>query len=211
MKLDNLSFRKLDQKWIAIDRKKDIKKINKILKRDFSYEPILGYVYISHEKGIVIRIVGHVTKENNQYFLEEEVLKNKLDIVYDEKINFHITFLLEDVTKNIKGTKEVENDIKVFYENNAIIDSRKEEILDDFRHEYFPDDLEILLTTKDDEEYLWGRIDAYSPKHKVIVCTLISDSIYNEEYKEGTQVFVKVEENNKDTILKIDKPTKGKE
>ncbi len=210
MKLDKLSFRELDRKWFAISRKKDIKKVNKVLKQRFSDEPILGYLYIDHDNGMIIRIAGHVIKEKNDYLLEDEVIKKELTIPYDEKINFDITFLPEDVTKNIKGSTQIEIECQKFYENEAIINSRKEEILDNFRHEYYPDDVELLLVTKEDEEFLWSRLEAYSPKHKVAVCTLLSDSVYNKEYKEGIQVFSKIEEEKKDVILKIDKPTKEK-
>ena len=208
VKLDRLSFRELDRKWIAIDRKKDIKKINKLLKEDFSYEPILGYIYIDHENGINIRIVGHVTKEKNQYYLENNIIEENLIIDYDEKINFEITFLPEEASHNIKGCDKVEEDIKKFYENEPIVTSREENILDNFRHEYFPDDVEASLVTEDDEEYLWCRLEAYSPKHQVAVCTLISSSIYDDNYKEGVQVFAKIETEEKENILKIDKLAK---
>lgn len=211
MQLDKLTFRELDQKWIAIDRKKDIKKINKRLKKKFSYEPIIGYIYIDHENGIGIRIGGHVIKENNHYSLEEEVVKEQLKIEYNEKINFHVTILNDDIASAIKGSTQIEIDCQKYYEDQAINDSRKEEILDEFRHEYYPDDLEVLLTTNKDEEFLWTRINAYSPKHKVAVCTLISDSLYNKDYKESLQVFAKIEEDGKNIILKLDKPIKQKE
>ena len=62
MNLNEVNFRELDRKWIIFDKSKDIKSIYKKLKIKKDINPVLAYVYISHDDGIQIKILGNVIK-----------------------------------------------------------------------------------------------------------------------------------------------------
>lgn len=204
MKLNKLTFRDVDQKWVAIDSKKDIKFISKKIKHEFEESPILGYMYIDHDKGIFIKIVGNVIKDFGKYYLEEDLIDIDTSIKITDHINFDVTILENNVIESIKFTDQIINQFNELYNKKAIVESRRIENIDDFRHDDYIDDVELLLTHKNKKsERIWGRIEDCSKENLVFVCTLLGSSKYNKNYKEGTMVLVKLEQDKKETNLKI--------
>jgi hypothetical protein len=199
-----MKFRELDRTWIAFDKKKEIKKIAKMLKFHYEDGILLGYSYISHEEGLKIKIAGFIVKEDQFYFLDSEILHKDLTISFHKKLNYHVVKVPEGVTDKIQDTKIIENDVANYYQKASLIEARKLENIDEFRDEVFIDDIEILLKNKKKEEYLWGRIEDCSTQNMIFVCSLLEDSKINPKYKKDTLVLVKMEGKKKDFELVID-------
>lgn len=204
MKISKYKFRDIDKKWILIDRPKDIKKIKKKNKIDLSLDPVLGIIYIDHDMGLTIRILGNIYKENSEYlFLDKFINENIINIRIDKKNDFNITILNDKVIEGINNTLAINKQIDVYYSKKAIIESRKMECLDIFRHKYFPDDIELYNKKDDDDEIIWGRIIDCSINDKIVICELLDNSLIDEKYKEHTLVMAKYEETKNDEAIVI--------
>ena len=204
MKISKYKFRDIDKKWILIDRPKDIKKIKKKNKIDLSLDPVLGIIYIDHDMGLTIRILGNIYKENSEYlFLDKFINENIINIRIDKKNDFNITILNDKVVEGINNTLAINKQIDVYYSKKAIIESRKMECLDIFRHKYFSDDIELYNKKDDDDEIIWGRIIDCSINDKIVICELLDNSLLDEKYKEHTLVMAKYEETKKDEAIVI--------
>ena len=204
MKISKYKFRDIDKKWILIDKSKDIKKIKKKNKIDLSLDPVLGIIYIDHDMGLTIRILGNIYKENSEYlFLDKFINENIINIRIDKKNDFNITILNDKVVEGINNTLAINKQIDVYYSKKAIIESRKMEWLDIFRHKYFPDDIELYNKKDDDDEIIWGRIIDCSINDKIVICELLDNSLIDEKYKEHTLVMAKYEETKKDEAIVI--------
>lgn len=204
MKISKYKFRDIDKKWILIDKSKDIKKIKKKNKIDLTLDPVLGVIYIDHEMGLTIRILGNIYKENSEYlFLDKFINENIINIRIGKKSDFNITILNDKVVEGINNTLAIKKQIDVYYSKKAIVESRKMEYLDIFRHKYFPDDIELYNKKDDDDEIIWGRIIDCSINDKIVICELLDNSLIEEKYKEHTLVMAQYEETKKDEAIVI--------
>ena len=204
MKIKKYTFREIDRKWILIDSDNDIKKINKKNNLNLSLDPVLGIIYIDHEMGLTLRVLGNVYKDKNGYSFNEEFINEKvINIRLDKKVNFDITILNEKVINGIDNTPAIEKQVDVFYAKKSIVESRKMECLDTFRHKYFPDDIELYNKKDKDEEIIWGRIIDCSLNNNLVVCKLLDNSIIEKKYKENTLVIAKYEKNKKEEYIII--------
>lgn len=204
MKLKKFAFRDIDRKWILIDDDKDIKKVNKLGNLKLSLDPVLGLIYIDHEKGLILRIVGNVYKDKNGYSFNDEFINEKIiNIPIDKKINFDITILNDKVASCINSTKAIDKQIDIFYTNQAIVESRKMKCLDKFRHKYFPDDIELYNKKEKKEEIIWGRIIDCSLDSNIVVCSLLDNSLIDKKYSENTLVMARYETINKEDAIII--------
>lgn len=204
MKLNKVKFREIDQKWIVFSKPGDIKSIYKKLKVKKAINPVLGYVYISHEEGIKIVIAGNVIKEDGVYHLDEEFFSKNYQISYDPNLKYHFDFLEDKVIKKIDFTQAIEDQIKELDPKSSILESRKIEKIDPFRHESYVDDVELLLKKDKKEEYLWARIEDCSKDNLIFVCSLLDSSKIKKSYKENTLVIAKLIEKKKTMDLEID-------
>lgn len=204
MQLNKINFRDLEDKWIAFDREKENKKIYKKLKLKYNQGIILAYSFLTHEKGIQIRIAGPITKEETHLYLEKEFIEKNIIFPYKKNLKYSFSILEEKVIKKITGTQEIEEEIHKQPEKPSIIEARKIEEIDAFRHEEYIDDVELLYKGKKKEEYLWARIEDCSKKNLLFVCSLLETSTQNSHYKEGTLVLAKIVKEGKNTQFIID-------
>ncbi len=204
MNLSDINFREIDRKWIVFDRSKDIKSIYKNLKIKADINPVIGYVYISHEDGLQIKIVGNVIKEDNNYELDEQFIYKDTSISYSKDLKYHFTILEDKIIKKIKYANKIIEQIEPLYEKNSIVESRKIENIDSFRHEVYIDDVELVLKKDKKPEYLWARIEDCSKNNLVFVCSLLDSSKKRKNYKENTLVIAKLVENKKTIDFEID-------
>ena len=204
MQLNKINFRDLEDKWIAFDREKENKKIYKKLKLKYNQGIILAYSFLTHEKGIQIRIAGPITKEETHLYLEKEFIEKNIIFPYKKNLKYSFSILEEKVIKKITGTQEIEEEIHKQPEKPSIIEARKIEEIDTFRHEEYIDDVELLYKGKKKEEYLWARIEDCSKKNLLFVCSLLETSTQNSNYKEGTLVLAKIVKEGKNTQFIID-------
>ena len=197
MRVCDVSFRDLDRKWIGIENKKFCKKIAKKIKMKALKCPIFGYFYIDKEMGMSLRIIGNIEKDgrNKLYLDEEMIIDNDLVVDYDFVSKFEVEVIDDEVARVIEGSNILENKLKEHYKNiNNFLDTRERVELDPFRNEQFPDDIQVLLVNKGDDpdELLWARIEGIMDvKPDVLICKLLSDSYYNEDYVEETMIGVK--------------------
>lgn len=204
MNLGELNFREFDRKWIVFDKKKDIQKICKKLKLKDKEGLFLGYVYISHEDGLQIKIAGNIIKIGDEYSLNQDMIYKKTSIPFSKGLKYHIMPVSENIIKNIKFTDQIEYHFESNYQKMSILESRKIENIDSYRHEAFIDDVELILNINNKKEYLWARIEDCSSKNLVFVCSLLDSSKYNKKYKENTLVLAKLQENDKTIDFVID-------
>lgn len=204
MILGKTEFRKLDQKWIAFDNPKDIKKICKKLKLNLPEGILLGYGYINHNEGLKIKIAGVISKENDVYSIDQELIFKKSSILFSNKLKYKITFVDDAIIDKIEHTDQLKIHFESYYQKKAIIESRKIAEIDQFRHETFIDDVELTLNTGKNSEVLWARIEDCSPQNNVFVCSLLEKSDYNKKYKENTLVLAKVVNGKKHKDFVID-------
>lgn len=204
MNLGKIDFREFDQHWVVLDKKKDIKKISKKLKIDLTDGLALGYIYISHEDGLQLKIVGNVIHEDETYSLDPEMIYKNTSIPFSKKLTYHILPIDKTIIKKINFTEQVEYHFESLYQKESLLTSRQIENLDSFRHERFIDDIEVKLKVKGKEEYLWARIEDCSKENLIFVCSLLNHSKYNKNYKENTLVLVKFLPNEKTIDLVID-------
>lgn len=204
MNLGKIKFREFDRKWIAFDKEKDVKKIAKRLKLENNEGLFLGYIYISHEDGIMIKIVGNIIKFENRYLLDEELLSKDTSIPFSKSLKYHIIPVEENIIKKIKYNDEIENQFYDLYDKNSILASRKIKSIDEFRHESYIDDVELTLKTNKKEEYLWARIEDCSKDNLVFVCSLLDNSKYNKKYKKDTLVLAKLKNEGKNVDFIIE-------
>lgn len=204
MKLNKCNFREIDRKWVLIDKNKDINNIMKKNKIELSFDPVLGLIYIDPIEGLTLRILGNIFKDKNGYSFNEDFINTDIiNIRIDKKIKYNITILDDKVASGIQNTNIINDQIDIFYTKKAIIESRKMTELDSFRHKFFPDDIQLYNIKDKDEELIWGRIIDCSLNNKVVVCTLLDDSIINKSYKKDTLVMAKYEKNKKDQYIII--------
>lgn len=204
MNLGEINFREFDQKWIVFDKKKDIKKICKNLKLEDSEGLFLGYVYISHEDGMQIKIAGNIIKDDDEYSLNQDMIYKKTSIPFSKNLKYHVMPVSKNIIKNIKYTDQIEYHFESHYQKKSILEARKIENIDSYRHETYIDDVELVLNSKKKKEYLWARIEDCSKENLIFVCSLLDKSKYNKNYKENTLVLAKLVPNNKTIDFVID-------
>jgi len=204
MNLGEINFRDFDKRWVVFDNKKDIKNICKKLKLKDNEGIFLGYTYISHEDGFLIKIAGNIIKNDDEYSLNQDMIYKKTSIPFSKKLKYHVMPVSENIIKNIRYTDQVEYHLESHYQKKSILESRKIENIDSFRHELYVDDVELVLNTKKKKEYLWARIEDCSKEKLIFVCSLLNKSKYNKKYKEKTLVIAKLVPNNKTIDFVID-------
>ncbi len=201
MLVGNCTFRELDQRWVAIENKRMVKKLAKKLKHKEWIPPLFGYFYIDREEGLSLRVMGNVEKDGyNKLYLSDYFRENEIVVSVEVIEKFNVEFIDSDVVNKINGTKEIEEDLAFNYESELnLLKTREIEEIDPFRNETFPDDVQVLLESNDDDpdELLWARIEGIMKKD-VLICHLLTESYYNEQYKEDTMVGVRYFEESKD-------------
>lgn len=204
MNLGKIDFRTFDRTWIVFDKKSDIKKICKKLKIKEKDGIFLGYVYISHEEGMQIKVAGHVYLDEDEYSLEQDMIYKKSTIDFNKKLKYHIKPISDEIIKNIRYTDQIKYHYESLYNRNSIVESRKIKEIDEFRNESFIDDIELTFKYKEKEEFIWARIEDCSKEKLIFVCSLLEKSKLNKNYKEKTLVLAKVIQEKNEIDLVID-------
>ena len=170
---DFKNFREYDRKFVKVTNlSNDLKKSLKIEKLQ---EPIYGILYIDIECGVSLRILGDEKTE-----IKDEGIMLRCDAF--DKINFEIfegTDFLKDVLKN---------QINKFYYDKKLDDLLKDKVLDDFRHESFPNDVLAILPNDNNPEKMWVRLVAKTDQENLYVAELLDDSFVNKDYTTGKKV-----------------------
>ena len=178
MKLFDCDFRELDRKWIAVSKWKDIKRIGKKYKLELV--DALIYLYIDHEKGICGYLIGNLYHDSKNLLQIEEDYMEHMIILEDDilsKIKFQI--IDNSLLNHLKEKEMIEQKINVaYYQDENILNARNVDIIDEWRHETNPDDIELILITDKKEEFIWGKLELFSKDR--LICRLLDDSKYEE-------------------------------
>lgn len=214
MLVTNLSFRDLDKKWVLIENKKQIKKLVKKLKIAKTKDPLIAYFFVDQEDGFCMKVIGNVFKdEKDNLFLEDDYIYEDKHINYAEILKYELTILDNKITNYIKGIKSVEGSTGFIIDDKLKLkETRVMTNIDPFRNDAYPDDIEVLLKVKEDEEYLWARIEGVM-REDVLICRLLTGSeLSPEKHAEGELIGVqykKDEENETLEIVGLLKPKKN--
>ncbi len=194
MLVTNFGFRDLDKKWVLIENKKQIKKLVKKLKIAKTKDPLIAYFFVDQEDGFCMKVIGNVFRdEKNNLFLEDDYIYENKHINYSEILKFDVSILDNKITNYIKGVKSVEGSSGLIPGDQLKLrETRVMTNIDQFRNDAYPDDVEIILPSKDGEiELLWAHIEGVM-RDDVLICKLLQGSeISPETHPEGTMVGVK--------------------
>ncbi len=203
MKLFDCDFRELDRKWIAVSKWKDIKRIGKKYKLELVDALVLIYLYIDHEKGICGYLIGNLYHDSKNLLQIEEDYMEHMIILEDDilsKIKFQI--IDNSLLNHLKEKEMIEQKIDVaYYQDENILNARNVDIIDEWRHETNPDDIELILITDKKEEFIWGKLELFSKDR--LICRLLDDSKYNNHYKKGETVLASIVKDKKDADIII--------
>ena len=162
MKIKDMNIKDLDRKWFLIENPRELNRINKLFKFRRSKYPVVGYSYIDHEDGLSMRILGNVKFEDKVLMLDKKLIDERIDIIRLSEIKkLDIREIESDILRKIKYIDDVEEEMDKYYDNPSIIALRKENILDNFRDPFNPDDIQFLVISREypNGEIIWGKLE----------------------------------------------------
>ncbi len=199
MVVSEMSFRDLDRKWFLLERKQDIKRMNHLFHLKNKKYPILTYAYIDHEEGISLRILGTLTLQNDQVYLDKEQLDRRLDIIrYDEMTHLDLTPIKEEMISIITYHEQVEEEMDSYYAPyNTLLDTRNHTFLDASRDSIVPDEVRFLILNQNHQkEILKARLESFEP----------STEYYYAQLLEEPQNDFDVHKNDRICLKYVDRP-----
>lgn len=197
MLVKDINFRNIDKHYFFIENTKDIKKIYKKLHIKNELHPILIYGYISHDEGILFRILGNIVIENNISKLEEDFIKNNYTITYDFLEEVDVKEVPTSIAFKIVGSSAVEAELDQFYMNEEILKSRANIKLDPYRDLRLVDDVQFLLLNREaQQENVWARIEA-EEENGLIKCTLLDTTKKEFHLNPKDKIYLKYVEHPK--------------
>lgn len=205
MLVSNFSFRELDKKWVLITKKKWIKKLVRKLKIKKTLDPIIAYFYIDKEDGFCLKVIGNIFRDDKDNLsLEEDYIYEDKKLNYSDLQKLEIQILDNMITNYIKGIKAVESSSGIILNDKfKLKETRVMTNIDEFRNNAFPDDVEVSLKDKDDnEEFLWAKIEGVM-REDLLICRLLTASETDKDYELDTLVGVKYRKENDEAKLEI--------
>lgn len=225
-------FRKLNKSYVVIKNEEFAKRIAKTLQIDSVMEDeitgeklsekinsievderinaIFAKVYIDHTAGISLLILStaHIEKDTVEIFKREnfDIFSNtRKDSVAESEFEY-----LENLKVNEDFDLDYYSEFAQVTDNYSVNENvemlRHVEILDDCRHEYFPDDVEVLFIKQGNQiEKMWVRCEDLTDDHK-IVGTLLNSPYQDFEVDAQDEVifFPYQPENSEDWVLICD-------
>lgn len=197
MKVKDLKFRDIDRHFFFIENLKEVKKIYKKLHIKDDINPILIFGYINHETGIQFRILGNIIIEDGIIKIEEKFIKKSFTISYDFFEDIETKEVPLNIIANIEGICSIQEDVNELYSNEALLKSRENILLDEFRDLRLIDDVQFLLLNRDEQqENVWARIEDES-ENGMIKCTLLDKTKKSFGLKPGNKIYIKYIEHPK--------------
>lgn len=181
MKIIDFNFRDIDKMIIQLDDTNILKVID--LKLDV---PFYGVIYIDHEKGISLRILGD---DNNNLIVGIPYI-----LRYDDIKNVEVVEV-----ENFKYKELVDKMLDPYYSDSHIIDIRNIAELDKYRLKSNPDTILVNFNKENDTEQIWCRIMGSTSDG--LVCGLLTDSNLFGNLLRGTNILAKVEDNEELTCI----------
>lgn len=201
MLVKDLKFRDIDKHYFFIENLKTVKKIYKKLHIKDELHPILIYGYISHNEGILFRILGSVMIEDNVSKLEEPFIKNNYHLPYDVLEDAEIKAVPQEVAFKIIGVSSIEAELEPLYNNNELMKSRTNEKLDAYRDLRLIDDVQFLLLNREaQQENVWARIEA-EEENGLLNCVLLDSPKKVFHLNKNDKIYLKYVDHPKYTGL----------
>lgn len=178
-KIKDYDFRDLDRRFVIVKNTKDLLKS---LKAYDIREPFYGFIYIDHECGLTLSVLG------NDSTKDKYVGEIRLIARYDTIKNYSVK-VIDD--SKFKYWNEILELHEIYYTKYRIQKTRDFEYLDEFRCEGYPDDIKVMAVVNDNNlEQLWVRIFDYVEKDNALIGELLNTSYFDDSLKEGTLVSI---------------------
>lgn len=149
---------------------------------------IFGIGYIDHEAGLSVRMISAAHIENNKLIVgkdnKEIMTIFRAEAIQDE---YYYPISFKEVNLELFGFY-AECIMEGYYSScKKAIELRDFEILDQFRHPFYPDDIEIsFIGNKIGKENIWLRLTKI--KKNVFYGTLLNEPIQNLGYHLGDEI-----------------------
>lgn len=197
MQIKDLKFRDIDRHFFFVENLKQVKTIYKKLHIKEELHPILIFGYIDHENGIQFRVLGNIVIQDGVTKIEELFIKKSFILPYDFFEEFEVKEVPEKITAKIDGVLSVKEDIEKLYSDEALLKSRKNTQLDEYRDLRLIDDVQfLLLNRKEQQENVWARIEAEEDK-QMLRCTLLDKTKKSFNLKPNDKIYIKYVEHPK--------------
>lgn len=197
MQIKDLKFRDIDRHFFFVENLKQVKKIYKKLRIREDINSILVFGYIDHEKGIQFRILGNIVIQDGLPKIEEPFIKKSYILPYDYFEEIEVKKVPEKTIAIIEGIFSIEDDVDKLYSAEALIKSRKNTQLDEYRDLRLIDDVQFLLLNREEQqENVWARIEA-EEDNQMLRCTLLDKTKKSFNLKPGDKIYIKYVEHPK--------------
>ncbi|KFF19458.1 hypothetical protein [Flavobacterium hydatis] len=160
--------------WITINNYQNYPALVNML-ADFVGDNILGFVYIDHVAGTTLEVVKLFNNVDDEIVFTDSPRDKEIRVII-RHAQFSQT-LFQVIEDKFLGDYELVKPLYIeSYDRDDLTEFRRDETLDPFRAEGFPDDIKILLLSKDNDttpELVWGRIIKYNHLNKTGISQLM--------------------------------------
>lgn len=153
------NFREIERQFVYVrcpellDSQKDLYEMSD---KDDGF---FGLGYVDHEAGLTVRIISPAYLENNQLIVGGESRDN-MSLLRAEIIaeNYFSPIDINEIDLGLYGIY-AEQAMSYYEDCEDVVELRKIDILDQFRHPFYPDDVEIhFIGEKIETENMWLRL-----------------------------------------------------
>ena len=176
LEIKKASFRDIERNYVYIKCPDWLKTQTDILEISEKDDGIFGLGYVDHEAGLTIRIISCAHIENNQLITGKEN-KEVMSMIRVEAIENELFYPISVEEIDLKKYGHYVEETMHYYEScEEAVKVRSIEVLDEFRHQFYPDDIEIHFVGKKIEpENMWLRITKL--KDKSFYGTLLDEPV----------------------------------
>lgn len=174
--IKDASFREIEKQFVYVrcpellDSQKDLYEMSD---KDDGF---FGLGYVDHEAGLTVRIISPAHLENNQLIIGGENREN-MSLLRAEAIAevFFHPIDINEIDLSVYGFYAEQ--AMIYYENcKDAVELRRIDILDPFRHPFYPDDVEIhFIGDEIESENMWLRLTKV--KDKTFYGTLLDEPV----------------------------------
>ena len=202
MKVNEYCFYDLYHKICYLERNEQTNQLfgSKMpFKLDNSATGFVVYGYIDHECGFTFEIIGLAKKNIFGLKIIQIIENNSLKLRSGNNANAEIKILnYEDYPM---FHNKINNINKIYYYGEDIENTRKNRLIDKFRYNENPDDVQVLLFSKDlNPEVVWVRLKSEIDKNR-FTGTLLNEPFNNYGIHKDNILTFELVKNQGDTIL----------
>ena len=176
MTFKDIGFRGMYHRFWAMDIKDTVRKTCSEFPDFEKADCVLLYGYIDHNAGITMEVIACGHKDNDVFSFYDAPADRRGSIrIGANETLYDLNGIFDELKARYKDKIEVLDSYKA---NSELMETREITLLDASRHEYYPDDIQLYLKTKEDNiEACWVRIEGMSDK-------TFFGRLLNEPYKD---------------------------